>query len=121
MSAILCCSSITPYRPQRLDHDHKFNQFMSWARREKVVIKNDAPLVKGAPFAENKDKALPEITVKAAFQSLLPSLGTSILSLFCQDWMSKKFNLDLDLEDQWDEELSSSSIATFLVDWFTVD
>lgn len=31
MAHIFCCSSIRPYRPQKLDHEAKFNAFMRWA------------------------------------------------------------------------------------------
>ncbi|KAI1102067.1 hypothetical protein F4804DRAFT_314189 [Jackrogersella minutella] len=36
---IFCCSSISPFRPQRLDHEAKFTAFMSWAR----VAKSSEP------------------------------------------------------------------------------
>ncbi|KAB8201053.1 hypothetical protein BDV34DRAFT_237822 [Aspergillus parasiticus] len=29
---IFCCSHITPYRPQILDQESKFNEFLEWAR-----------------------------------------------------------------------------------------
>lgn len=32
MASLFCCSSIQPYRPQRLDHEPKFTSFMSWAK-----------------------------------------------------------------------------------------
>lgn len=32
MPALFCCSSIRPYRPKRLDHEHKFDKFMQWAK-----------------------------------------------------------------------------------------
>lgn len=32
MPALFCCSSIQPYRPKRLDHEHKFDKFMQWAK-----------------------------------------------------------------------------------------
>ncbi|KAJ4860076.1 hypothetical protein T069G_05064 [Trichoderma breve] len=32
MPDLFCCSSIRPYRPQRLDHEHKFDKFMQWAK-----------------------------------------------------------------------------------------
>ncbi|OQD86537.1 hypothetical protein PENANT_c007G00275 [Penicillium antarcticum] len=30
MTSIFCCRSINPYRPQKLDHEEKFNAFMQW-------------------------------------------------------------------------------------------
>ncbi|PSN70712.1 hypothetical protein BS50DRAFT_659461 [Corynespora cassiicola Philippines] len=30
--ALFCCNSITPYRPQRLNHEEKFTNFMNWAK-----------------------------------------------------------------------------------------
>ncbi|KAF5598220.1 major facilitator superfamily transporter [Fusarium pseudocircinatum] len=30
MPTIFCCDAIEPYRPQYLDHQSKFNNFMSW-------------------------------------------------------------------------------------------
>ena len=30
-SPLFCCASIEPYRPQRLDHEPKFTQFLTWA------------------------------------------------------------------------------------------
>jgi len=32
MSPIFCCGSITPYRPQRLEHEPKFEAFLAWGR-----------------------------------------------------------------------------------------
>ncbi|KAH8168998.1 MFS multidrug transporter [Sarocladium implicatum] len=32
MSSIFCCGSVSPYRPQRLQHEQKFESFMRWAR-----------------------------------------------------------------------------------------
>ncbi|KAL7905799.1 hypothetical protein GGI35DRAFT_123535 [Trichoderma velutinum] len=32
MPNLFCCSSIQPYRPQRLDHERKFDKFMQWAK-----------------------------------------------------------------------------------------
>lgn len=32
MSSLFCCDSIQPYRPKRLEHEVKFNDFMAWAR-----------------------------------------------------------------------------------------
>ena len=31
MSSLFCCASVEAYRPQRLDHEAKFTNFMSWA------------------------------------------------------------------------------------------
>ncbi|GLA66423.1 hypothetical protein AtubIFM55763_000342 [Aspergillus tubingensis] len=32
MSSIFCCPSIHPYRPQKLDHEDKFEAFMQWTK-----------------------------------------------------------------------------------------
>lgn len=32
MAELFCCSAIKPYRPQRLDHEAKFDRFMQWAK-----------------------------------------------------------------------------------------
>lgn len=32
MASLFCCDSIKPYRPQVLSHEHKFVQFMEWAK-----------------------------------------------------------------------------------------
>ena len=31
MSSLFCCPSLQPYRPQKLDHEAKFHNFMAWA------------------------------------------------------------------------------------------
>jgi hypothetical protein len=32
MTELFCCQAIKPYRPQRLDHEGKFDRFMQWAK-----------------------------------------------------------------------------------------
>ena len=41
MSAIFCCSSISPYRPGLLDHEAKFTAFMCWASLHKSSLAVD--------------------------------------------------------------------------------
>ncbi|PWY72026.1 hypothetical protein BO83DRAFT_408720 [Aspergillus eucalypticola CBS 122712] len=38
MSSIFCCPSINPYRPQKLDHEDKFEAFMQWTKLESSPI-----------------------------------------------------------------------------------
>lgn len=40
MASLFCCASIQPYRPQRLDHEAKFNDFVVWARSSQAVSQN---------------------------------------------------------------------------------
>ncbi|MCJ1331863.1 hypothetical protein MMC10_008555 [Thelotrema lepadinum] len=46
MSSLFCCESIQPYRPQTLDREAKFSNFMDWARFPRAgsqdPSKNDA-------------------------------------------------------------------------------
>lgn len=53
MSAIFCCSSISPYRPRGLDHEAKFRTFMCWATSEttSLVSVEGSSLVSSAPYA----------------------------------------------------------------------
>ncbi|KAI0599161.1 hypothetical protein F4775DRAFT_129548 [Biscogniauxia sp. FL1348] len=37
MSALFCCDSIKPYRPQYINHEPKFTTFMKWASYPKEV------------------------------------------------------------------------------------
>ncbi len=32
MSSLFCCSSVQPYKQQRVSHEAKLNSFMNWAR-----------------------------------------------------------------------------------------
>ena len=53
MSAIFCCSSITPYRPRQLDHEAKFGAFIRWTgiQTTSSVPVNSSSLVSGALYA----------------------------------------------------------------------
>lgn len=52
MSAVFCCSSISPYRPRQLDHEAKFKTFTSWAGlQETSVVLADSSLMSTAPYA----------------------------------------------------------------------
>ena len=54
MSAIFCCSSISPYRPRLLDHEAKSKAFMRWASLHKSSLSVDdesALTVNSAPYA----------------------------------------------------------------------
>ncbi|KAL9130055.1 MAG: hypothetical protein Q9217_001659 [Psora testacea] len=52
MSAIFCCSSISPYRPRQLDHQAKFRAFMRWAGLQTTtLVPVDGSLVGSAPYA----------------------------------------------------------------------
>ncbi|MCJ1241960.1 hypothetical protein MMC14_009967, partial [Varicellaria rhodocarpa] len=52
MSAIFCCSSISPYRPRQLDHEAKFRIFMRWASLQTTsLVPVDGSLVGRAPYA----------------------------------------------------------------------
>ncbi|KAI1121200.1 hypothetical protein F5Y10DRAFT_256769 [Nemania abortiva] len=50
MSSILCCSSISPYRPRWLDHEPKFNSFMGWAKSDPAEPANGSSLVDSALY-----------------------------------------------------------------------
>ncbi|KAI1148028.1 hypothetical protein F4825DRAFT_435465 [Nemania diffusa] len=50
MPSILCCSSINPYRPKKLDHEPKFNSFMSWAKSDPTEPANGSSIVSSAPY-----------------------------------------------------------------------
>jgi hypothetical protein len=53
MSAIFCCSSISPYRPRQLDHEAKFGAFLRWAALQTTsLVPGDGPsLVSSVPYA----------------------------------------------------------------------
>ena len=52
MSAIFCCSTISPYRPRQLDHESKFKIFLRWAGLQTTsLIPIDGSLVSSAPYA----------------------------------------------------------------------
>ena len=53
MSAIFCCSSVSPYRPQTLDHEAKFTAFMTWVDLQATsqVLNDDSSAVDDAPYA----------------------------------------------------------------------
>ncbi|KAL7929540.1 hypothetical protein V8C35DRAFT_284346 [Trichoderma chlorosporum] len=50
MSNIFCCSSIRPYRPQRLDHEHKFDKFMQWAKSATPGRSDDSSAICNADY-----------------------------------------------------------------------
>jgi hypothetical protein len=53
MSAtIFCCSSVSPYRPQLLDHEAKFTAFTNWALLQKVspLIGDSSSIIDNAPY-----------------------------------------------------------------------
>ena len=52
MSALFCCSSISPYRPRQLDHEAKFTTFMCWAGLQTTSpVPVDDLLMSSAPYA----------------------------------------------------------------------
>jgi hypothetical protein len=53
LGAFLCCSSISPYHPRRLDHEAKFDAFMQWAdlQTTSLVSGDGSSLVSSAPYA----------------------------------------------------------------------
>ncbi|KAI9801895.1 MAG: hypothetical protein M1833_002209 [Piccolia ochrophora] len=54
MSALFCCSSISPFRPRLLDHEAKFAAFTRWASDQKSsVALDDGPdfIINSAPYA----------------------------------------------------------------------
>ncbi|KAF2963867.1 hypothetical protein GQX73_g9698 [Xylaria multiplex] len=51
MSSIFCCSSIKAYRPARLDHEAKFDNFMRWTQADPGVPANGSSLVSDAKYA----------------------------------------------------------------------
>ena len=52
MSAIFCCSSISPFRPKQLDHEAKFRSFIYWAGLQTTsLVPVDGSLVSSAPYA----------------------------------------------------------------------
>ncbi|KAL7787046.1 hypothetical protein V8C37DRAFT_412285 [Trichoderma ceciliae] len=51
MPDVLCCSSIKPYRPRRLDHEHKFDQFMQWAKSASPARSDGSLLISDAKYA----------------------------------------------------------------------
>ncbi|KAL7955392.1 hypothetical protein V8C34DRAFT_316474 [Trichoderma compactum] len=50
MPNLFCCSSIRPYRPQRLDHDRKFDKFIQWAKSTSTEPKDDSSLLVNADY-----------------------------------------------------------------------
>jgi hypothetical protein len=54
MSTLFCCGSTKPYRPQVLQHEAKFRQFLSWAQFPKEASKQDPADADGpAPTAHD--------------------------------------------------------------------
>ena len=52
MSAIFCCSSISPYRPRQLDHEANLRSFVHWASLQTTaLVPVDGSLVSSAPYA----------------------------------------------------------------------
>lgn len=52
MPSIFCCSSISPCRQQRLDHEAKFDAFVQWGSHQTTIARGDGTsLVKSAPYA----------------------------------------------------------------------
>lgn len=53
MATIFCCSSVSPYRPRRLDHDDKFTAFMCWATscKQSAAVDDGSTILNTAPFA----------------------------------------------------------------------
>ncbi|KAL8706817.1 MAG: hypothetical protein Q9201_000188 [Fulgogasparrea decipioides] len=52
MSAVFCCSSISPYRPRQLDHEAKFRTFTRWAGLQTTsLVPVGGSLVSSAPYA----------------------------------------------------------------------
>lgn len=51
-TTIFCCSSVSPYRPQPLDHEAKFTAFTRWALLQKVSHLSDdsSPIVDNARY-----------------------------------------------------------------------
>lgn len=41
--SLFCCSSIAPYKAQRIDHEQKFRDFMSWATSCSSSSPTDVP------------------------------------------------------------------------------
>lgn len=63
---------------------------------------------------------LEDAAVKPAFQFLLTNmkLGSKPLeTLLCIDWVSKELDLGLQFEKDWETQLTSHSIATFIFDY----
>ena len=50
MSSIFCCTSVAPYKNRRLDHESKFDSFMSWAKTAGTVSSLDSSDI-DAPYA----------------------------------------------------------------------
>ena len=48
-TTIFCCSSVSPYRPRRLDHETKFTAFTRWA----LVQKSYPPVDNGSTSTLN--------------------------------------------------------------------
>jgi hypothetical protein len=54
MSSVFCCSNTQPYKNQTLSHEHKFRDFLSWARYPRdstVTAITDAPVASGVTLA----------------------------------------------------------------------
>ncbi|KAL5085895.1 hypothetical protein Trisim1_009808 [Trichoderma cf. simile WF8] len=50
MPDLFCCSSIRPYRPQRLDHERKFDKFMQWAKSTSEEPDNGSLIIANADY-----------------------------------------------------------------------
>ncbi|PNP49969.1 hypothetical protein THARTR1_09300 [Trichoderma harzianum] len=55
MPNLFCCSSIRPYRPKRLDHERKFDNFMQWAKSASAEPDDDSSFLSVRYFATVND------------------------------------------------------------------
>ncbi|KAK4064262.1 uncharacterized protein Triagg1_9058 [Trichoderma aggressivum f. europaeum] len=50
MPNLFCCSSVRPYRPRRLDHERKFDNFMQWAKSTSAEPNDGSSLLGNADY-----------------------------------------------------------------------
>lgn len=103
-------------------------------KRSDVGAKSDAspPDSKSDASSSNSSKAvlqadestnkLESTAVKSALRILLPTIKTNLgpkalASLLCLDWVNEELGLGLDIERDWETQLTSRNIATFIFDY----
>ncbi|KAK1240297.1 hypothetical protein MKX08_007739 [Trichoderma sp. CBMAI-0020] len=82
---------------------------------------SDSPSPKAVLQAEENTNKLESTAVKSALRILLPTVKTNLgqkplASLLCLDWVSEELGLGLDFEQDWDTQMTSRNIATFIFD-----
>ncbi|PON21197.1 hypothetical protein TGAM01_v209923 [Trichoderma gamsii] len=72
--------------------------------------------------AEENTNKIESTAVKSALRILLPTVKTNLgpkplASLLCLDWVNEQLGLGLNLEKDWQTQLTSRNIATFIFDY----